>query len=105
MKIDASQNITSQTPIVDVTKIHKSFEGSGGRLEVLRDVTLSVAQAETLVIMGPSGSGKSTLLHIIGTLEPPTSGRVSISGENPFTFNERGLAGFRNRSLGFVFQD
>ena len=55
--------------------------------------------------MGPSGTGKSTLLYIIGALEPPTSGAVTLDGDNPFQLNEKKLAAFRNQHIGFVFQD
>src|SRR5579872_6914871 len=55
--------------------------------------------------MGPSGSGKSTLLYILGALEPPTSGVVTLDGRNPFELPERALAAFRNKQVGFVFQD
>ncbi len=55
--------------------------------------------------MGPSGSGKSTLLHVLGTLDPPTSGRVTLGGRDPFALGGRALAAFRNREIGFVFQD
>lgn len=55
--------------------------------------------------MGPSGSGKSSLLYIIGALEPPTSGTVTLDGQNPFDLNEKQLAAFRNQQIGFVFQD
>ena len=55
--------------------------------------------------MGPSGSGKSTLLYLIGALEPPTSGTITLNGQNPFVLNEKQLAAFRNREIGFVFQD
>ena len=55
--------------------------------------------------MGPSGTGKSTLLYIIGALEPPTSGIVTLNGQNPFDLSEKQLAAFRNREVGFVFQD
>ena len=55
--------------------------------------------------MGPSGTGKSTLLYIIGALEPPTSGTVTLDGQNPFTLNQKQLAAFRNQQIGFVFQD
>jgi lipoprotein-releasing system ATP-binding protein len=55
--------------------------------------------------MGPSGSGKSTLLYIIGALEPPTSGTVSLDGDDPFSLEEKRLASFRNEKIGFIFQD
>ena len=55
--------------------------------------------------MGPSGTGKSTLLYIIGALEPPTSGTITLNGQNPFELSEKQLAGFRNKEIGFVFQD
>jgi lipoprotein-releasing system ATP-binding protein len=55
--------------------------------------------------MGPSGSGKSTLLYMMGALEPPTSGTVTLDGKNPFQLKEKGLAAFRNREIGFIFQD
>ena len=55
--------------------------------------------------MGPSGSGKSTLLYIMGALEPPTSGTVTLDGQNPFQLKEKELAAFRNKQIGFIFQD
>jgi len=58
-----------------------------------------------VAIVGPSGSGKSTLLYILGALEPPTSGTVLLDGQNPFELDDRKLAAFRNRQVGFVFQD
>tara|TARA_B100000929_G_scaffold186337_1_gene147507 strand:- start:5933 stop:6529 length:597 start_codon:yes stop_codon:yes gene_type:complete len=62
-------------------------------------------RGESASIMGPSGSGKSTLLYILGALEPPTSGQVFLDGDDPFTLEPRALAEFRNRAIGFVFQD
>jgi lipoprotein-releasing system ATP-binding protein len=71
----------------------------------LSEVSFSLARGEAVSIMGPSGSGKSTLLYIMGALEPPTRGRVTLDGRNPFELKERELAAFRNREIGFVFQD
>ncbi len=85
--------------------IHKRFPSLAGELTVLRDVSLTLAAGESAVIVGPSGSGKSTLLNILGTLEPPTEGRVLLDGCDPFSLSPRELARFRNRSVGFVFQD
>lgn len=72
---------------------------------VLAGVSLSFAPGDAVAIMGPSGSGKSTLLYILGALEPPTSGSVTIDGTNPFSLPARELAAFRNKEIGFVFQD
>jgi lipoprotein-releasing system ATP-binding protein len=71
----------------------------------LRDVSFELQRGEALAIMGPSGSGKSTLLHILGTLDSPTSGTIHLAGKDPFAFSERELADFRNKNIGFVFQD
>src|SRR5205085_4201289 len=67
-------------------------------------VDLTVARGEFVALMGPSGSGKSTLLHLIAGMDKPTSGRISVLGEEPPTMNERSLARWRNHHIGFVFQ-
>ena len=88
-----------------VEQLTKQYPTRAESLEVLRGVSLSLSAGENLAVLGPSGSGKSTLLYIIGTLEQPTSGSVRLDGENPFDLNERRLADFRSRRIGFVFQD
>ena len=72
---------------------------------VLRDVSLSLSGGQNAAILGPSGSGKSTLLFIVGTLDAPSGGSVRLSGVDPFSLTEKQLAEFRNRHIGFVFQD
>jgi lipoprotein-releasing system ATP-binding protein len=88
-----------------VEALSKQYETPRGPLPILIDVSLSKGPGESLCIMGPSGSGKSTLLHVLGTLEPPTSGRITIDGLAPHALPEPELAAFRNRVIGFVFQD
>ncbi len=88
-----------------VEKLCKDYPTRSGPLSVLRDVELSLDRGQALAVMGPSGSGKSTLLHILGTLDAPTSGTVTLEGANPFTLREHELARFRNERIGFVFQD
>jgi lipoprotein-releasing system ATP-binding protein len=83
----------------------KDYPTRSGPLPVLRDISLEVPRGEALAVMGPSGSGKSTLLYILGTLERPTTGNIKIEGQDPFTLDEPRLADFRNRHIGFVFQD
>ena len=88
-----------------VEHVAKEFPTRSEPLVVLRDVSLSLPPAESAAILGPSGSGKSTLLHIVGALDEPTSGSVTLAGENPFALDAAGLARFRNQNIGFVFQD
>src|SRR5437773_856859 len=88
-----------------VADLHKSYPTRGGSLDILRVIDLSVAPGQALAVIGPSGSGKSTLLQILGTLDRPTQGDVSLDGQHPFQLGERDLARFRNRHVGFIFQD
>jgi len=88
-----------------VEHISKSFETRGEKLQVLVDANLTLSQGENVAVVGPSGSGKSTLLHIIGTLDTPTSGSISIDGVNPFSLAAKQIAHFRNETVGFVFQE
>ena len=86
----------------NVSKVYPAGEES---LEVLSAATLELSEGESLAVLGPSGSGKSTLLSILGTLERPTSGTVSLGGVDPFALAESELAAFRSRRIGFVFQE
>jgi len=88
-----------------VDNIVKEYPTPAEPLRVLSCVSFSLRRGENLAILGPSGSGKSTLLSILGTLEPPTSGKVLLARENPFQLDEPGLAEFRLENIGFVFQE
>ncbi len=85
--------------------VSKHFDTAAGPVAVLRGISFEMAEGEALCVMGPSGSGKSTLLHLIGTLDRPSSGVIEIDGRAPHGLSEPELARFRNRSIGFVFQD
>ena len=74
-------------------------------LKVLSDVSFQLSAGESLAVLGPSGSGKSTLLHILGTLDVPTSGNLTLDSQDPFSLDTAELASFRNRKVGFIFQD
>lgn len=91
--------------MLTVSSVTKQYASPQGTLAVLVDVNMSLARGEAAAITGPSGSGKSTLLYILGALEPPTSGSVMLDGRDPFALGTRDLADFRNRQIGFVFQD
>ena len=95
--------------LIRVEDLYKTYVDAASddittRVEVLKGVDVEVRQGEVLAILGKSGVGKSTLLHLIGTLEIPTSGSITLAGENPFLLNEPELAEFRNRQIGFIFQ-
>jgi lipoprotein-releasing system ATP-binding protein len=91
--------------MLEVISLTKSYPTARGPLTVLSDVSFALAPGDAAAVMGPSGSGKSSLLYILGALEPPTSGTVSLDGRNPFQLAPNDLAAFRNASIGFVFQD
>ena len=91
--------------MLDVSRLAKTYPTARGPLPVLTDVSFSLSRGDAASIMGPSGSGKSTLLYIVGGLEPPTRGKVTLDGADPFALDERKQAAFRNSQVGFVFQD
>lgn len=91
--------------LLQVSEISKEYPTPRGPLSILSGISLSLSRGAAVSIMGPSGSGKSTLLYILGALEPPTAGAVTLDGSNPFLLPERELAAFRNRKIGFLFQD
>lgn len=86
--------------MIQTEGITKSF----GSLQVLKGIDLAIDKGEVVAIVGPSGAGKTTLLQIIGTLDTPDSGRLVINGTEIGRLNEKELAAFRNRNIGFVFQ-
>jgi lipoprotein-releasing system ATP-binding protein len=90
--------------LIEATQLHKSFGTQAGKLDILKDINLSIAEGEMLGIIGASGAGKSTLLHILGALDKPSTGKVLFSGKDVFSLDDRLLAEFRNSSIGFVFQ-
>jgi lipoprotein-releasing system ATP-binding protein len=83
----------------------KDYPTPAEPLRVLDGVSLQLAPGDALAVMGPSGSGKSTLLHVLGTLDRPTAGRLRLFGQDPTALDEAAAAAFRNREIGFVFQD
>jgi len=91
--------------LLEVENLSKEYPTPAGPLRIVSDVSLSLPAGAAVSIMGPSGSGKSTLLYMLGALEPPSSGTVSLKGLNPFLLSAKQLAAFRNQQIGFVFQD
>jgi lipoprotein-releasing system ATP-binding protein len=91
--------------MLEVTDLTKEYPTPRGPLPILSGVSLSLKRGDAAAIMGPSGAGKSTLLYIVGGLEPPTAGRVTLDGINPHDLPEKELSAFRNRKIGFLFQD
>lgn len=90
--------------LIQVQQLFKSFGNGAKRVEVLRGIDLTFSKGERAAIVGASGVGKTTLLHILGALDRPTAGKVLYVGRDIFALNERELALFRNREIGFVFQ-
>src|SRR5437016_3014050 len=96
--------MTTNNTLVDVEGVEKVFHRGSEDIHVLKDLHLKVPTGEFLALMGPSGSGKSTLLNLIGGLDRPTKGAVTIAGERTDALSDRKLAAWRARHVGFVFQ-
>ena len=94
----------SATPVLVAQGLGKRYESGPASTEVLTDVTFSVSSGETVAIVGASGSGKSTLLHLLGGLDTPTTGTVTLMGESLATLSDAARGDLRNRALGFVYQ-
>jgi len=90
--------------LIEVQELFKTFGNGAKRVDVLKGIDLLIPRGETVAIVGASGVGKTTLLHVLGTLDQPTSGKVLYENQDVFTLDERALALFRNRQVGFVFQ-
>jgi len=91
--------------MLELTDLTKSYATPRGPLLVLDGVSLALTPGDAIAVTGPSGSGKSSLLYILGALEAPTSGTVTLDGCNPFGLKPDALAAFRHQQIGFVFQD
>lgn len=91
--------------MLEAQRLTKTYDSPGGPLTVLDDVSFSIQAGDSAAIMGPSGSGKSSLLYVVGGLEPPTAGMVKVGNQDPYALRPDALAAFRNRTVGFVFQD
>lgn len=93
-----------EKPIVEILDVSKVYGSGATPVYALRDVSLRINVGQMVAIMGASGSGKSTLLNLLGTLDQPTAGRYMLDGHDVQTMDDRSLAKFRNRKIGFIFQ-
>ena len=96
--------ISTAQPVIELEGVRKEYTIESTRVEALRGVSVKIPEGAMVAVTGKSGAGKSTLLHIIGTLDRPTSGRVTINGVAVSSLSDRALSRFRSRSVGFVFQ-
>ncbi len=101
---EPSSEAQRSAPVLDLEAVAKSYGTEDSPVHALRGVTFSVTTGDLVAILGPSGSGKSTLLHLMGTLERPTSGRISVAGHDTADLSDRELAALRASQIGFVFQ-
>ena len=93
------------SPALVIRGLSKSYPAPGGELSILTNVSLELDRGAAVAIVGPSGAGKSTLLYVLGALDAPSAGTATLLGENPYAMTPAQQAAFRNRHVGFVFQD
>lgn len=91
-------------PVIDCRQVTRTYSEGPEKLTIFSDISLQVAAGETVAIVGSSGAGKTTLLNLLGGLDRPSSGQISICGEDIHRLSESGRARFRNQHLGFVYQ-
>src|SRR5581483_3636801 len=90
--------------LVEIRNVTKAYHRDSQEIPVFTGVNMDIAQGEFLALMGPSGSGKSTLLNLLAGLDRPSSGRITVAGDDVTAMNGKRLAGWRARHIGFVFQ-
>jgi len=100
---DTSDAVMSE-PVISCVDLHKSFAEGDLHVDVLRGINLQVSRGESIAIMGTSGSGKSTLLHLLGGLDIPNKGEISVVGKNTTSLTDAERGKLRNESLGFIYQ-
>jgi len=96
--------VETKTPLIAIHNVWKTYGNGQKQVSALRDISFDIYEQEFLSIVGTSGAGKSTLLHVLGTLDRPSQGEVVYRGKDIFSWNDKGLAQFRNQKIGFVFQ-
>jgi len=96
--------VETKTPLIAIHNVCKTYGNGQKQVSALRDISFDIYEQEFLSIVGTSGAGKSTLLHVLGTLDRPSQGEVAYRGKDVFSWNDKGLAQFRNQKIGFVFQ-
>ena len=100
----AATGATGKPPLIAVRGVHKTYKLGEQSVRALDGVSFEIREGEYVAIMGPSGSGKSTMMNLIGALDVPTAGELRIAGRDITTLPSDALAAFRNRTIGFVFQ-
>jgi len=96
--------MSSNGVLLEAAGIHKSYRTPGGTLHVLKGIDVHIGDGEIVSLVGPSGAGKSTLLHILGGLDVPEKGTVTLQGEEIYRLNDAQRARVRNSKIGFIFQ-